>query len=302
MPYPEIYSTMMNNVTTPQGYAEAMAQNEADAIQQRQNDQRRSELEAEYSSNQAKIAELKQKLKTLESDNSLDRIDRQLAQNRARIGDIGMSRAHQGDINSRRSTRMQWRWQDARDERAKKIDKAKADAKRIRDLQGAIADLDIMMPSMDRSSRFQAQNKRRMLVEELEELGGSFTSPDYNVDKSSWGKDEWEAFKEDRTDSKGYWLNESDRDEYVAAMAALGTAEGAGKAKKPGKTKEQIQREKEAYEQEGREADTLASKYFGKIDMAFKNRWNNAVPDSEIKKLKKFYDLKDGFLVKKERK
>lgn len=327
MAYPDNYS-MMNyqNNTPPQGYGAPVvsrAPNQYNVAGQGQGyqfsdpsydqyvqareetERKRAALESEYRANEARIAELKQRLATLQSDGSIDRIDRELAQNRARIGDLATSRAHQGDINTRRNTRMQWRWQAARDEAAKKADRERADANRIKTLKTEIADLDILLPGMTRAERLQAENKRKLLMDELAGLGGSYDAPTYADDESSWGKDEWDIFKIRNTDDKGRWKGpnaDENRAKYENAMGGLGTSEGATAAKNSGKTTEEIRKAQEAWEREAKEADALMKKYYGKIDIDFKARWNAPVPDAEIKKLKKFYDLKDGFLVKKEKK
>ena len=78
----------------------------------------RVELEKELAANESEIRKLQGELGSMQDRwKDLDSMDRELAANRARIGDLANARAHQNDIISRRTarnraadTRIQWGW------------------------------------------------------------------------------------------------------------------------------------------------------------------------------------------------
>lgn len=125
-----------------------------------------SALQAELSKNEAEIASLKEELNKLNIEvGDQDAIDRKLAANRAKIGDIGNSRAHQQDIQNR----IQWRWQNKQLEgtKAKQSDaEVKAVKEKIIDAYREIA------YAQDEQSRQVAEYNLQERLAEYQQLTG----------------------------------------------------------------------------------------------------------------------------------
>ena len=269
----------------------------------------RVELEKELADNENEIRKLQGELGSMQNRwKDLDSMDRELAANRARIGDMTNARSHQNDIINRRNdrnraaeTRMQWRWQEKQNRISNEADKKKQARADIRRITGEIEDLDMMMPYYENAQARQAADvKRARLVKELASYGVSYDGtrvpPAHEGPQTA---DEWEIFRIQNTDRNGNWLSEDARDRYASRPQVTGSAAQSAKAGLNTKTTEEIKAGKAKREAEKREADAVANRYFGKIDLRFKQRWNAASPDAEIKKLRKFYTLENGLLVKK---
>lgn len=269
----------------------------------------RVELEKELADNENEIRKLQGELGSMQNRwKDLDSMDRALAANRARIGDLANARAHQNDIINRRSdrkraaeTRMQWRWQADQNRIGREADQKKQAQADIRRITGEIEDLDMMMPYYENAQARQAADvKRARLVNELAAYGVTYGGT--RVPQSNEGPqtaDEWEIFRIQNTDKNGNWLSEDARDKYASRPQVTSSAAQAAKDGGNMMTDEEIKTLKAKREKDKREADAIAARYFGKIDIRFKQRWNKASPDAEIKKLKKFYKLENGLLVKK---
>ena len=269
----------------------------------------RVELEKELAANESEIRKLQAELGSMQDRwKDLDSMDRELAANRARIGDFGNARAHQNDIINRRNerrraaeTRMQWRWQADQNRIGREADQKKQAQADIRRITGEIEDLDMMMPYYENAQARQAADvKRARLVNELASYGVTYGGT--RVPQSNEGPqtaDEWEIFRIQNTDKNGNWLSEDARNKYASRPQVTGSAAQAVKDGMNKMTPDEIEALKAKRKKEKREADSIAARYFGKIDLRFKQRWNAASPDSEIKKLKKFYSLANGLLVKK---
>lgn len=130
-------------------------------------------LKAELQQNQAEIAKLQQELKEINGKyGDQDNMDRILAANRARVGDIGNSRAHQQDIQNR----MQWRWQMDRLNGAEKSSQKKAEVKAlVEKLDSAYSEF---AWAESEPQKQVAQNKINRLNKEYEDLTGeTFPNP-----------------------------------------------------------------------------------------------------------------------------
>lgn len=269
----------------------------------------RVELEKELAANESEIRKLQAELGSMRDRwNDLDSMDRTLAANRARIGDFSNARAHQNDIINRRNERnsaaktmMQWRWQEKQNRIGREADQKKQAQADIRRITGEIEDLDMMMPYYENAQARQAgEAKRARLVKELAAYGVTYGgTPVPPAQEGPQTADEWEIFRIQNTDRNGNWLSEDARDKYASRPQVTGSAAQAAKSGKNMNTVSEVKAAKAKREAEKRAADSIAARYFGKIDIRFKQRWNAASPDSEIKKLKKFYSLENGFLVKK---
>lgn len=269
----------------------------------------RVELEKELAANENEIRKLQGELGSMQNRwKDLDSMDRELAANRARIGDFSNARAHQNDIINRRNERnsaaktmMQWRWQEKQNRLGREADQKKQAQADIRRITGEIEDLDMMMPYYENAQARQAgEAKRARLVKELAAYGVTYGgTPVPPAQEGPQTADEWEIFRIQNTDRNGNWLSEDARDKYASRPQVTGSAAQAAKSGKNMKTADEVKAAKAKREAEKREADSIAARYFGNIDIRFKQRWNAASPDSEIKKLKKFYSLENGLLVKK---
>lgn len=118
-----------------------------------------SALQQELVQNEAEISKLKQELSSLTAEyGDQDAVDRALAANRASIGDIANSRAHQQDI--------QWRWQQ---KNVKQGDSVKALQKEAKDLAGQLEDAKIAMMMGGNAERPAWEAKIARLERELSE-------------------------------------------------------------------------------------------------------------------------------------
>lgn len=269
----------------------------------------RVELEKELADNENEIRKLQGELGSMQNRwKDLDSMDRELAANRARIGDLANARAHQTDIINRRNdrnrayeTRMQWRWQEKQNRLSRETDQKKQAQADIRRIIGEIEDLDMMMPYYENAQARQAADvKRARLVKELASYGVTYGGTQVPpVNEGPQTADEWEIFRIQNTDKNGNWLSKDARDKYASRPQVTGSTAQAAKDGRNMKTVSEREAAKAKREKEKREADSIAARYFGKIDLRFKQRWNAASPDGEIKKLRKFYSLENGLLVKK---
>ena len=91
---------MQGGVRIPQGEQGALGQGWIYTKQQEEI----QALKDEYASNEQRIAEIEQELRTIANDDmkALDDLDLALAQNRAGIGDLGNAQMHMGRLDSRR--------------------------------------------------------------------------------------------------------------------------------------------------------------------------------------------------------
>ena len=111
----------------------------------------------EIAQNNARIAELKQKLATLEGSTSGNALDMRLAANRARIGDFGNAQQHLGRVE----TRNQW-------EQQKALQQKLAAANRISDAEYQYAQLDSAVRSAETELAY-ADPRNTRVIEQLKD-------------------------------------------------------------------------------------------------------------------------------------
>lgn len=176
-------------------------------------------LNEEYARNEARIAQLENELRTLQSGMSTDEeFQDALAANRAKRGDTGFY-----------SNMYFMRQNKANSEQALADEKKQRDAIEQKKLVEQIEDLDMNFGYLpDKQSKSAALAKRRRLVKELEGYGVKYAQPepDTSVD---WTPDEWEQFRITNTDKDGKWNTEEAREKYAAHKVS--TAAEAEKAK-----------------------------------------------------------------------
>lgn len=271
----------------------------------------RVELEKELAANESEIRKLQAELGSMQDRwKDLDSMDRELAANRARIGDFGNARAHQNDIINRRNdrkraaeTRMQWRWQAEQNRIGREADQKKQAQADIRRIIGEIEDIDTQIPY---HTEIGAQNalkaKRNRLVSELASYGVSDPVETQSGNQvQTQGPDSVATLVQNEaasTNNKGLFNSADEREKIAKAYEGLGLKAEAKRVRNT-KTVSEVNSAKANREAEKRDADAIAARYFGNIDIDFKRRWNAASPDAEIKKLKKFYRLENGLLVSK---
>lgn len=271
----------------------------------------RVELEKELAANENEIRKLQGELGSMQNRwKDLDSMDRELAANRARIGDLANARAHQTDIINRRNdrnrayeTRMQWRWQEKQNRLTREADQKKQAQADIRRIIGEIEDIDAQIPY---HTEIGAQNalmaKRNRLVSELAAYGVSNTVENQvGTPVQTQGSGSVAALVQNEaasTNNKGLFNSSDEREKIAKAYDDLGLKAEAKRVRNT-KTVQEAKDRNAKSETDKRDADAIAARYFGKIDIDFKRRWNAASPDAEIKKLKKFYSLENGLLVKK---
>lgn len=271
----------------------------------------RVELEKELAANESEIRKLQGELGSMQNRwKDLDSMDRELAANRARIGDLANARAHQTDIINRRNdrnrayeTRMQWRWQEKQNRLTREADQKKQAQADIRRIIGEIEDIDAQIPY---HTEIGAQNalmaKRNRLVSELAAYGVSNTVENQvGTPVQTQGSGSVAALVQNEaasTNNKGLFNSSDEREKIAKAYDDLGLKAEAKRVRNT-KTVQEAKDRNAKSETDKRDADAIAARYFGKIDIDFKRRWNAASPDAEIKKLKKFYSLENGLLVKK---
>lgn len=172
----------------------------------------REKLMQEYRENESKIAELKNRLANARAD--MDARDMRLAANRASVGDMGTSMAHQLSIEDRAYRTASEELASIEREKAARADREYEKQKLIE----AIEDLDIYAPK-DAESRNMVDVKRRRLVNELRDKFGV----EYNVapaatatgdNSANWTPDEWQKFAIENIDDDGNWKSAEARDKY----------------------------------------------------------------------------------------
>ena len=118
-------------------------------------------LQDELNRNDAEIAQLKKELVSLTTElGDQDNVDRTLAANRARIGDMGNSRAHQADIQNR----FQWRWQN---NEAKESDYKKQLKNEAKESFKKLDELRLALTMSDNSQRPELERQIRYYTNEL---------------------------------------------------------------------------------------------------------------------------------------
>ena len=183
----------------------------------------------EIAQNNARIAELKQKLATLEGSTSGNALDMRLAANRARIGDFGNAQQHLGRVE----TRNQW-------EQQKALQQKLAAANRISDAEYQYAQLDSAVRSAEtelayadpRNTRVieqlkdnvrAAKEKRDAFVQKNPFLGARAstavsTAGNANVPSSDYTIEGAKALYDRMTyqgkDGKTYWKDDADPEKY----------------------------------------------------------------------------------------
>lgn len=182
----------------------------------------------EIAQNNARIAELKQKLATLEGSTAGNSLDMRLAANRARIGDMGNAQQHLGRIE----TRNQW-------EQTKALQQKLQAANRISDAEYQYAQLDSAVrtamtelayadPNNTRAIKQlkdnlrAAEEKRDAFVKKNPFLGSRVTttvtsapvdegSPEYTIEGA---KALYDSMTYQGKDGKTYWKDDADPEKY----------------------------------------------------------------------------------------
>ena len=182
----------------------------------------------EIAQNNARIAELKQKLATLEGSTSSNALDLRLAANRARIGDMGNAQQHLGRIE----TRNQW-------EQTKALQQKLQAANRISDaeyqysqlesaVRTAMTELAYADPSNTRAIKQlkdnlrAAEEKRDAFVKKNPFLGSRVAttvtrapeddnSPEYTIEGE---KSLYDSMTYQGKDGKTYWKDDADPEKY----------------------------------------------------------------------------------------
>lgn len=182
----------------------------------------------EIAQNNARIAELKQKLVTLEGSTAGNSLDMRLAANRARIGDMGNAQQHLGRIE----TRNQW-------EQTKALQQKLQAANRISDAEYQYAQLDSAVrtamtelayadPNNTRAIKQlkdnlrAAEEKRDAFVKKNPFLGSRVTttvtsapvdegSPEYTIEGA---KALYDSMTYQGKDGKTYWKDDADPEKY----------------------------------------------------------------------------------------
>lgn len=263
------------------------------------------ELDAEIEQIRRKIASLEIEREQLQKSMvNRDELDRRLAANRARVGDIGTSRAHQADIANRQQVADTRVFQ----ERLRAMDEQKNARSAIDSYREKIDDLNAALAWGSENKAFaQDKVKYDRYVKELRERYGVDYDP-FNSGNtpgstgSSTGlpmTDEgWKIFKAQFTDKNGNWLSQEWKDFYEQNRPQ-NTIEGAEDVKKSKgtKTADEVEKARKARLERKKKAAGLVNKYAsmsGADAAKFKNRWNAATPDEEIKVIKEFYDFDFG--------
>ena len=269
-----------------------------------------AELEKELAANEAEISRIESELKSLKAKWSSDSVDRRLAENRARIGDIGNALAHQTKIDSRdqqnaqrKMMEMQWRWQGKMNDDARKKDEKRQREADIKALENDIFTAEISKNyAVTENERSLLDWKIHKLQEEYKKITGNYfdvgaaKNESESEGMSSGG---WRKYVEDNTNN-GVWNGAEAKSRFEKEWKPQSAEDSAYKKEKMNMpTKEEIDTRSKVVAAEKKEADRIADKYRMGVDYKFRNRWNKADPkDREIKILKKFYDIKDGFLVR----
>lgn len=264
----------------------------------------RVELEKELAANESEIRKLQGELGSMRDRwNDLDSMDRELAANRARIGDFGNARAHQTDIINRRNERnsaaktlMQWRWQERQNRIGREADQKKQAQADIRRIVGEIEDIDAQIPY---HTEIGAQNalraKRKRLVSELASYGVS--NPVENqvgTPVQAQGSDSVAALVQNEaaaTNNKGLFNSADEREKLAKAYEDLGLKAEAKRVRNT-KTVQEAKDRNDRLTAEKDEARRLVSKYQNMTEaqrIDFSSRWNRNYPgDREIRLLRKY--------------
>jgi predicted nucleic acid-binding Zn-ribbon protein len=196
----------------------------------------------EIAQNNARIAELKQKLATLEGSTTGNALDLRLAANRARIGDMGNAQQHLGRIE----TRNQW-------EQTKLAAEKQRIANRISDAEYQYAQLDSAVrtamtelayadPSNTRAIKQlkdnlrAAEEKRDAFVKKNPFLGSRVTttvtrapeddnSPEYTIEGE---KSLYDSMTYQGKDGKTYWKDDADPEKYWDYRERVNAGENEG--------------------------------------------------------------------------
>ena len=137
-------------------------------------------LQQELTKNEAEIASLKEELSKLNAEvGDQDAIDRKLAANRAKIGDIANSRAHQQDIQNR----LQWRWQNKQLEGTK----AKQSEAEIKNVKEKIIDAyrEVAYAQDEKSRQVAEYNLQERLDEYKKLTGKDYTGNPFDTQKGT---------------------------------------------------------------------------------------------------------------------
>ena len=266
----------------------------------------RVELEKELAYNENEIKALQNELENMRAQwGDLDSMDRQLAANRARIGDFGNARAHQNDIIARQNDRnrvadtaMQWRWQEKQNRISREADQrkqAKADIKRI---IGEIEDIDVQIPYQTEVGAVNALNaKKARLVRELAGYGVAFENEVPNTvqtNVSDAGANNVSQLVQNEaaaTNTKGLFNSADEREKIAKSYDDLGLKAEAKRVRNT-KTVQEAKDKDEKVKAEKAEARKLVSKYQNMTEAQradFSSRWNKNDPnDKEIQLLRKY--------------
>ena len=264
----------------------------------------RVELEKELADNENEIRKLQGELGSMQDRwKDLDSMDRELAANRARIGDFGNARAHQNDIISRRKDRnsaaermMQWRWQEKQNRISREADQKKQVQADIRRIIGEIEDIDTQIPY---HTEIGAENalraKRNRLVSELASYGVSSPAENHvGTPVKTQGSDSVATIVQNEaasTNNKGLFNSSDEREKIAKSYEDLGLKAEAKRVRNT-KTVQEAKDMNDRLTAEKDEARRLVSKYQNmkedqRID--FTSRWNRNDPnDREIKLLRKY--------------
>lgn len=272
----------------------------------------RAELERELAYNENEIKALQNELERMRAQwGDLDSMDRQLAANRARVGDFGNARAHQNDIIARQNDRnrvadtaMQWRWQASQNRISREADQRKQAKADIRRLIGEIEDVGVQIPyQTDPGAKNQLEAKRARLIRELDAYGVTYSDPTPATGNSN--------FATTLTNEEASYKNKNNRFKDADGRAKIAKAYhdlgllAEEKRVMETPTEPEWQQKKKDWEVKRQQAAKVAEKYMN-LDangqLAFKLRWNDG-KDDEIKLLKKFYtlDFNKGGLIPKTR-
>lgn len=264
----------------------------------------RVELEKELAYNENEIKALTLELENMRAQwGDLDSMDRQLAANRARIGDFGNSRAHQNDIIARQNDRnrvadtaMQWRWQADQNRIAREADQKKQTQAEIKRLIGEIEDIDAQIPyHTELGAKNALDAKRARLVRELAAYGVTAPAKVSQSNENNSLDNAASILQNEKSvdyiDKKGRFLDAEKRKEIAAAYNKLGLKAEAKRVLETPTVQEANDRS-EKVKAEKAEARKLVSKYQNMTEAQhtdFSSRWNRNDPnDKEIQLLRKY--------------
>ena len=262
------------------------------------------ELEKELAANESEVRKWQGELGSMQNRwKDLDSMDRELAANRARIGDFANARAHQTDIINRRNdrkraaeTRMQWRWQADQNRIGREADQKKQAQADIRRIIGEIEDIDAQIPY---HTEIGAQNalrtKRNRLVSELAAYGVSGpVENQVGTPVQTQGSGSVAALVQNEaaaTNNKGLFNSSDERENLAKAYEDLGLKAEAKRVRNT-MTVQEAKDRNDKLTAEKDEARRLVSKYQNMTEaqrIDFSSRWNRNYPgDREIKLLRKY--------------